>query len=321
MTPPVDLPIEYDPRLIEEAVLLALRGAGQERDFRQERDRLYAIENGEAREAAFRQFHAAWFERLGLHEDVVQALRAHPLVVANAARYMVISAASGIEGGAELLVARAAGGVSEAGRCSVVIRLTPETLLRPTRLREFLGHELFHIADMLDPAFAYDPRLPSFALGPAHEGLVRDRYRVLWDAYIDGRLVRLGQAAAGVRAERLREFARTFPMLGERTEEAFDRFFEAAACRHVELMMCASDPGMVLARPSRGPHPGERCPLCGFPSHVFEPEPDRLPQAVQDAIKGDFREWDPGRGLCLQCADLYRSRLLSPLSDKRRGGS
>ena len=170
-----------------------------------------------------------------------------------AERFLVAYAASAREEGAELFVAER--------RRSVAIRLAPATLLGPERLLELLRHELLHVADMLDPRFAYEPWFPSLDAGPAHRELLKDRYRVLWDAYIDGRLSRVGRAPAGIRAVRLSEFRRAFPMLGERAEAEFERFFSAVSLRHAELMAFAVDP-----ENGRG-----CCPLCRFPTHAFEP--------------------------------------------------
>ena len=53
-------------------------------------------------------------------------------------------------------------------------------------LREFL-----HIHDMLDPEFGYKPSLASLKLNVENKAgynLIQDRYRVLWQAYIDVRL-------------------------------------------------------------------------------------------------------------------------------------
>jgi hypothetical protein len=290
--------VEYEPRLVEEATLLAVAGHQGELAFRRERDRLYEIADAEAREAAFRAFHAAWFQRLGLGRSISWALKERGLILRAAERCLVAYAASAREEGAELFVAEQ--------RRSVAILLAPATLLAPERLLEFLRHELLHIADMLDPHFAYEPWLPSSAGGPAQREPLKDRYRVLWDAYIDGRLSRLGRAPAGVRAERLGEFRRAFPTLGERAEAEFERFFTAASLRHAELMAFAVDP-------ASGPG---RCSLCRFPTHTFEPEPHRLADTVRERIRSDFPEWEPAAGLCLQCADLYRARSVSPSSER-----
>jgi hypothetical protein len=294
----VELVVEYEPRLVEEATLLALRGAEAEPAFRRQRDRLYEIADPEVREAEFRALHTAWFERLGLGRTIGQALGERMSAVRAARACVVAYAASPRQEGAELFVRPPEEGTREADRRSVVLRLRPGRLLAAPQLLEFLRHELLHIADMLDPRFAYEPWLSASDAGPAHRELLKDRYRVLWDAYIDGRLSRLGWAPAGVRAERLSDFGRAFPVLGERAEAAFERFFSAASLRHAELAAFAVDP-------ESGPG---CCPLCRFPTHTFEPRPESLPSAVRERIGSDFPEWEPAAGLCLQCADLYRAR-------------
>lgn len=304
--------IEYDPRLIEETVLRALRGHAEAAPFRRQRDRLYEIPDVEARDAAFREFHAAWFERLGLGEAIDQALTEQPSIPGAVRACLVAFAASDRQEGAELFVLPREETVSEADRRSLVIRVKPDTLLRTASLRTWLRHELLHIADMLDPRFGYEPWLPSSDVGPAHARLLIDRYRVAWDAYIDGRLTRLGWAPAGARADRLDEWRRAFPMLGDLAAGVFERFFGAASLRHEELVAFAVAPDAWLARAPRGSQPGGRCPLCRFPTHAFEPDPHRLPAAALRAIRGDFPAWEPDQGLCLQCADLYRARVASP---------
>ncbi len=239
--------VEYEPRLIEDAVFYAVLGRQEETAFRAERDHLYEIGDPEAREAGFHAFHAGWFERLGLGAGLDEALREQPSVAANVARCLVASASSSGDEDAELFVSRESGLAGAPGR-ALLIRLKPETLTLPDRLRLLLRHELLHIADMLDPRFGYEPRLPS-AAGPARERLLKDRYRVLWDAYIDGRLAVLGWAPASARAIRLGEFKRAFPMLGELTEMFFDRFFGATALRHAELVSFAVEPEAVLRHP------------------------------------------------------------------------
>jgi hypothetical protein len=52
------------------------------------------------------------------------------------------------------------------------------------------------------------------------------------------------------------------------------------------------------------------CPLCGFPTHALEPEPDRIgPRAL---ARADFPAWEAGHGLYLQCADVYRAFAAAP---------
>jgi hypothetical protein len=166
---------------------------------------------------------------------------------------------------------------------------------------------LFHIVDMLDPNFAYEPALPESAGGPTYDRLLTDRYRALWDTTIDGRLLRRGWAPAAVRERRLRDFARAFPMLGARTTEEFAHFFDTDSHTHSELVAFACNPGNNSSKPGYG----GRCPLCRFPTYAFEPTPEHLPAAVIARIIRDFPTWRPAHGLCPQCADLYHAQPLS----------
>ncbi len=307
-------------------MLVSLRGHPRERAFRRQRDRLYEVRDPEARETAFRELHATWFETLDLGRPIVQALEEQSSIAAATQGCRIAPARARQEEGTELFVRPATAGARGADRRWVVVRLRPEALSDQERLLQFLRHELLHIADMLDPRFGYEPHLPQSPAGPAHERLLRDRYRVLWDATLDGRLARLGRAPDSVRAERLRDFVRAFPMLGAGTEEAFARFFDGAGSTHADLVAFAINPGCLSSSPgprpptrhspggqAPSPHPGERCPLCRFPTHAFEPDPESLPDAVVSHIRKDFPAWEPAHGLCQQCADLYRSRS-TPLS-------
>ena len=303
--------LAYEPGLMEEAVLHASRGHREERAFRRARDRAYEIPEPEAREAAFRELHAAWFERLGLGLPLAQALSEQPSIAAETAGCRVGIARSRQEEGAELFVGPPRPGVAERERRWVVIRLRSEAVGAADRLLAFLRHELFHIADMLEPGFGYEPRLRPEVVGPFPERLLRDRYRVLWDATIDGRLVHRGLASPAVRTERFREFARSFPMLGACAEETFARFFDGSRFSHADLVAFAAHPGGALGTDPSGPHPGERCPLCRFPTHAFEPDPSALPGAALERLREEFPKWAPGHGLCQQCADLYRARAVA----------
>jgi len=299
MTSPGEFPTDYQPRLVEGTILLAVRGREEEEEFRQHRDRIYETPDPEEREARFLAFNASWFERLGLDRPIRQALMEQPLIIEHTGSCVVSSARSRKDEGADLYVSP-----QHIGGRSVGIRLRPERFIDADRLLQFLRHELLHVADMLDPSFNYLPHLPLSSAGPAHEQLLKNRYRVLWNVYVDGRLVRCGLAQTEDRAERFAEFAVAFPMLGERTVEAFERFFEGNGLTHGDLVSFATNPERALGREREGPYPGERCSLCGFPTHAFEREPDRL---LAESVRARFPEWDPEHGLCRQCADLCRA--------------
>jgi hypothetical protein len=214
------------------------------------------------------------------------------------------------EEGAELFVA-ADRALEENRRRTLRILIRPESLLEPESLLTFLRHELFHIADMLDPRFAYEPTLPRVEGGPTYDTLIINRYGVLWDTTINGRMVRRGWLKDAVHDQQLRDFRQAFPMLEEKGEEYFRRFFNADQPKHSELAAFALDPRTVAGHLGGHSAAGSHCPLCKFPSHSFEPKPETLGDEVLAAISQDFPQWTPAWGLCAQCADLYRASRLS----------
>ncbi|MBI2985338.1 MAG: hypothetical protein HYY45_01085 [Deltaproteobacteria bacterium] len=302
-------PIHYDPSLMEETVFLALGEDREAKKFHRERDRLYGITDAEERERAFQDFHGAWFFRLGLSEQIEKAFGEQPLLSSSVKGCLVARAPGKREEGGELFV-NPEEKLSGREQRTVSIFLLPESLLNPSVLLTFLRHELLHITDMLDPGFGYERELPAAEAGPTHVRLLKERYRALWDATIDGRMVRRGWAPESLRAERLCDFRQTFPMFGEETEDLFSRFFDREPHSHAELVAFILDPRALAAVPEAH-HPGGRCPLCGFPTYAFEPHPECLSSDVIGQITQDFPRWHPSHGLCGQCAELYRARRLS----------
>lgn len=246
--PPGGAPAPYvriDPGLLEEATFLALRGCADLLPFDRERVRLYAIADPEERERRFRALHAAWFARLGLDAPLRHALGEQPSIPARTRACLVARAWRPRDEGADLHVAD---NPAERGAVTLVVRLQPESFAEPGRLLVLLRHELQHVADILDPRFGYEPGIPSDDSDPARRRLVLDRYAVLWDITVDGRLSRRGRAADGAEAARRREFESAFPVLGARAGEAFARFFAEEAPTHKALAAFARDPLRALER-------------------------------------------------------------------------
>ena len=71
---------------------------------------------------------------------------------------------------------------------TVVIHICPESLVDPDRLVDLMRRELLHICDMLDTRFDYDRAAFDGLAGLAT--VIHDRYRVLWDIFVEGRLIR-----------------------------------------------------------------------------------------------------------------------------------
>lgn len=294
----------YEPRLTEEAVFLAQRNGQTVGNLSRQRNYIYEIVDPGKRERLFNKLYEAWFVRLGLGQPIEQAFREQPLILSQVKACLVGRAAKAADEGAELFVRSD----ENSARRTVRILLRPESLLSP-ELLTLLRHELFHIADMLDPAYGYEPALPSSGVGPTYDQLLTNRYRLLWDITIDSRMLRRGWAPQTVRTTHLAHFNEAFPALQDQADDLFAAFFERDAHTHGELVAFALNPRN--ASPAAEPCAGNRCPLCGFPTHSFEPNPEQLEGHTLAAIRQDFPQWQPSAGLCRQCADLYRANRLS----------
>lgn len=293
--------LEIHPRLVEETVWVALQGRVEARAFHQERETVYGLSDREERERVFTRLHLEWFDRLALGEPFRQACLEQARALARVRRFVAGPAARARDEGADLFVA-------DQGESAVVVSIRPEVLADRERALELLRRDLMHVADMLDPAFRYEPRLPPSPAGPAHDRLLQERYRVLWSCSVDGRLVALRRVSEAMRAFREREFARAFCVLGERVGTCFGRIFDGPRPGHPEMVSMASDPPAAFGLRPGAARPSGRCALCAFPTADLEPSPALMPEVVARAIRADFPEWRAENGLCPQCADLYRAR-------------
>lgn len=304
---------QYDVRLVEEAVLLRIAGHPEEVRFRRLRNRVYEVTEAEEREKRFDRLHSAWFRRLGLGRPVESVFDEQPLLLREARFCCVVAAVSSRDESADLHNLRSSQSESRMSADKMIlVKVKPSTLLDSSKVQTLFRHELMHIADMLDPDFGYEPFLPNSEAGPVCDNLIRERYRVLWDASIDGRLERQGRATKDVREKRLAEFMRTFSMCGPSGQEAFLRFFESSSQTHRDLIAFAEDPdGRIEPCGAAAASPGtQRCPLCHFPG-PNSATATNLADWVVEEIAVDFPHWRPEHGLCGQCADLYRAREIS----------
>lgn len=302
--------IHYDPRLIEETVFHAQRDRYLSVELEEARNRIYEVADADERENLFIDLYRSWFVRLRLGRPVEQALQEQAVIIENVENCFIVRATQAKEEGAELFVAQDVEQNNVEHRTLRVL-LRPESLFNTESLTVFLRHELFHIADMLDPTFGYEPTLPKAEGGPTYDTLITSRYRALWDATINGRMLRRGWCDATVREQQFSDFVHAFPMLQDRLEELFSRFFDSEEPKHTDLARFAFDPRQAADSLQRHAAPGTHCPLCKFPTHAFEAQPNNLGADVLAAINEDFPNWAPSLGLCTQCADLYRARQMS----------
>ena len=230
-----DFHITYDAVLVEESVLLAERrlSAAQAATFRAERDRIYDVDDPDEREARFDELHGRFFLQLGLDRPLHDVLADRPELLLRTRGCRVLPAVSRQEETADLRVEVDA---TAERTPTIVVRLRPQSLLDQEALRTLLRRELLHVADMLDPTFGYIRELPSVETDPAVVNLLRERYRVLWDATIDGRLCREGLLGTRAQAARLAEFRSAFPMLSRPIHKYDDVCELRTSCPRVYLL-------------------------------------------------------------------------------------
>jgi hypothetical protein len=227
VTAPRTALIRFEASLVEEAVLIRIDKAPttQQREFRRRRDAIYEHGDPEEREARFEAFHGECFTRLGLDRPLREALQERPSVLPAVTECRVLRASTPRMEMADLVERDAAG-----TERILVIRLGPASLV-DGGLLAWLRRELLHVADMLDPRFGYLPSL-SRSLDEPPDNLLRDRYRVVWDVTVAGRLLRQGLDGASSRERARREFERVFSWLGDEAGGAFDGWFEEPAPTH-----------------------------------------------------------------------------------------
>ena len=272
--------------------------------YRADVEALYDDVPLDEREPAFARLHAKWFESLDLDRPLRAIFDEFSRVLASIRDVFVARADRPRDEGVVL-----APRTTRLGLRLTADRLTP---WRGDALSRFLRHELTHVGDMLAPAFGYPDRPPSGAT--AGDNLIRDRYRLLWDLSVDGRLARAKKKSIADAAMRRSELDALYCSLPETVRAAiFDRLWGASDVTHDGLWAAASDVRALLAFAGvsgaadapNGPLPGARCPLCRFPTHAWS---SPLAPRVASIIQVDFPTWQPEAGVCERCAELYQMR-------------
>lgn len=295
-------PIRFDPGLVEQAVLLAVESAAAEkrRCFRAARDPIYEIEDAGRREAGFAALHACWFDRLRIGEPLLRLVCERPSVARSIAACLVVPAPRRKDEHADLRRALPAGGTGT-DRPVLIVQLLPATLVDAGRLGGLLRRELLQVADMLDPAFGYDPKVALRETSGPLASLLRERHALLWRVTVDGRLARQGELGEqNVRRLRSR-FRSVFGMLPRSGEAVFRSLLSGPRPSHRELMRLARSPG------GDAQGAGE-CPLCHMPTPSAQLEAETLSERAGVAARLDFPDWRPEDGICPHCADLYELR-------------
>ncbi len=296
--------LRYDDDFIEAAVFLGTTGCCkgvppmQIARFHRAREKLYFILDPDERSEAFFKLHLDWFREWGLEAPLTGTLDEFPLVRNRLVVLAVRKANGRNDEGAELYV-------NAADQRTGMLALRPERLTSDTTLRNYLRHEFMHLHDMLDPGFGYRPELDLPGLHSAQRRLARERYRLLWDITIDGRLAASGHTPIQTREQHALAFARGYSFLDEEMrDETFAALWRNPTPSHGLFLELVADPRG--SRDSHQPAPGVSCPLCGFPTFVWA-EASKLPQAITGRIELEFPGWSPDQGLCGHCLETYEA--------------
>ncbi len=257
--------IELDPLLLEEAVFLAMRCQEQTGDqalYRQYRSRVDALYDlpgdRDVKDIAFRDVHAEFFGRLGLEQMLRSRLDEFPPLPQELDRIAFLKAASRKQEGGELFVRHDE--KIDHRHQTAVVRLRAEVFLEPDRLSMLLRRELSHIGDMVDPAFGYRPDLGETGDSVAQHNLIRDRYRVLWDLYVDARLVNTNRAPVAVLKKQEKLLNKVFEGVAERdTGAVFQTVCRAELLTHADLLELAKAVPAATAAFSSDASLGEAC--------------------------------------------------------------
>ena len=299
--------LRFDDDFVEAAVFLCASGrrpgapALQVRRFHHERERCYAVLDSDERNDAFFKVHVSWFREWGIEKLLLEVLDEYPLVVKGVNVLAFRQARSQGDEGAELFVNQEAPG----GARSAVVAIRIQQFERDAAVTNFLRHEYMHLSDMLDPAFGYSPFLQTRGPGPAQQRITRERYRLLWDISIDGRLTRADRATLGTHELHRTLFDRAYSFWpGDRRQKVFDSLWNEPAPRHEELLSLASDPRELSH--ARGPLPGAACPLCGFPT-FFWADLGTLKQDTLFTLQRHFPQWLPLEGVCARCVEVFQA--------------
>lgn len=296
--------LSYDENLIESALFLCTSGRRkgatgmQIARFHREREKLYSLLDLDERNAAFFKLHLDWFREWGLEQSLTGVLREFPLIRERLGVLAVRQTHRHDDEGAELYV-------NEAKERTGMLALRLERLMKDAALRDYLRHEFTHLHDMLDPAFGYSPTLDLPGLNSAQKRLARERYRLLWDITIDGRLETAGHAPMQLHDQHAAAFARGYSFWPEQKRtETFSSLWECRAPRHSDFLRLISDPRGL--RDARRPEPGASCPLCDFPTFQWA-NAAALPPAILQRIIAEFPAWQPAHSLCSRCLETYEA--------------
>ena len=307
------LNILYDPYMVEEIVFSKLReieGTGNMELYEQYHnlsDRIYELDDEDERSDGFVELNKEFFNTLGFSEVVRGVVNEFPEFHEKIEEIHIRKPTTMIEVGSDL--------VDE--RRKAVIRLFPEQFMDITHLRKFIRHELMHVVDMLGEKFGY--KEGKLAKLPVEETIVREKYKLFWDIFIDSRLEKRGKETVRSKDERFGEFEKLYARLPADGKKAvFEGLWKEENLTHDKAVELAKDFTKLVAvyggtlqegvkEAKKVLIPGSPCPLCSFPTFNWL-DTASLDEQIIRLIKADLPDWQIDDGICDRCAECYTVR-------------
>ncbi|MDN3513726.1 MAG: hypothetical protein NG747_04935 [Candidatus Brocadia sp.] len=309
--------IEYDPNLIEEVIFKELKIREEKGDFaltaeyHSRTDPVYENIPLDERPSQFKKIEWDFFKKLGFPMVIKEVLDEFPEFEERVSGCVIAKAVNPFDEGSYLTK----GMNQDAGLKRLVVKLLSDRFVDIPYLKKMVRHELMHAVDMLSESYGYrDERLGG---NPMEESIVKERYSVFWDIYVDSRLLREGKLTISDKEGRYREFESLYKKIPDEIKIAiYDVLWEDKGLTHDRILGLAKDVNEVIkisdGLPVRYTNkkkktilPGAQCPLCQFRTYYWAEDIEQDAYLV-DAIKKDFPGWEPEDGVCGQCVEAYK---------------
>lgn len=312
--------LEFDPNLIEEVIfgeLKAREGRGDftlTTEYHSLTDPVYENFPLDERPAQFRKIEWDFFKKLGFLKIITEIFDEFPDFEGKVAGGVITKARNQFDEGSNLTKGPNEGIVQK----RILIRLLSDRFQEISYLKKLVRHELMHATDMLSESFSYrDERL---GCNPMEESIIKERYCIFWDIFVDSRLIRQGRETVSDREGRYLEFEALYKKIPEEVKAAiFDVLWQDENLTHDRMFEMAKDVNKVVKiseglplksvyKAKKTPLPGAQCPLCQFRTYNWVENLD-LNSYIVENIKKDFPDWEPEDSICDRCIEAYKARI------------
>lgn len=311
--------LEFDPNLVEEVIFRELKTKEESGDFtftneyHSLMDPVYENFPLDERPAEFKKIEWDFFRKFGFFNLVKEIFDEFPELEEKVAGGVIAKARNPFDEGSSITK----GPSEEPQQKRIVVRLLSDRFQETTYLKKLLRHELIHVSDMLNDSFGYrDERL---GCNPMEESIIKERYGVFWDIFVDSRLIREGKETVLDRESRYMEFESLYKKIPSEVKIAvFDVLWQDNHLTHDRILELAKDVNKVMEiseglplhsvqKAKKTLLPGAQCPLCQFRSYNWVENLEQEPYLI-DSIKKDFPDWEYEDGICERCFEVYKLR-------------